>query len=125
MPAKKKPSGDKAAADKAASTKPPKNGQAATAKKEDKKTTTSSTDQYTSHYPAWAKEFARKYFTKTVTEFILFGNVRDLVPSVNDDGDPDYIPLREFLVDDLFYSRDIILFYDRSGGIHFADLHDH
>lgn len=78
-------------------------------------------NRYTAHYPEWAKEFARKYFTKTITEFILFGNVRDLVPTVDDTGNNAYLPLRDFLIEDLFAARDIILFYDRSGGIHFAN----
>ncbi len=78
-------------------------------------------DQYTSHYPEWAKEFARKYFTKTLTQFILYGNVRDLVPSLDDDGKPIYISVQEFLLSELFASRDIVIFYDRSSGIHFAD----
>jgi len=78
-------------------------------------------DQYTTHYPEWAREFARKYFTKTLAEFILYGNVRDLVPTVNEKGDRTYLPLRDFLIEDLFAARDIVLFYDRSGGIHFAD----
>ncbi len=116
MPAKKKPSSSKATP----APKSSKNGQAA-AKKEHKASKLTAIDQYTSHYPGWAKEFARKYFTKTVTEFIIYGNVRDFVPSVDEKGDKDYIPLREFLVEDLFSARDIILFYDRSGGIHFAD----
>ncbi len=73
------------------------------------------------HYPDWAKEFARKYFTKTVTQFILHGNVRDLVPSEDYDGNTIYVPLREFLSDDLFAARDIVIFYDRSSGIHFVD----
>ena len=79
-------------------------------------------DQYTTHYPEWAREFARKYFTKTLAEFILYGNVRDLVPTVDGKGKRMYLPLRDFLVEDLFSARDIIIFYDRSGGIHFADL---
>lgn len=78
-------------------------------------------DQYTTHYPEWAREFARKYFTKTLAEFILFGNVRDLVPTVDNNGDRAYLSLRDFLIEDLFAARDIIIFYDRSGGIHFAD----
>ena len=31
-------------------------------------------EKYTAHYPEWAKEFARKYFTKTLTQFILHLN---------------------------------------------------
>ena len=78
-------------------------------------------DKYTAHYPAWAREFARKYFTKTFTQFILHGNVRDLVPSADENGNAGYIPLRPFLTDDLFGSRDIVILYDRSSGIHFVD----
>ncbi len=72
-------------------------------------------------YPPWARDLARKYLTKTLTQFILYGNVRDLVPGETKDGEPGYAPLREFLADDLFAARDMVIFYDRSAGIHFAD----
>jgi SpoVK/Ycf46/Vps4 family AAA+-type ATPase len=78
-------------------------------------------DRYTAHYPEWAKEFARKYFTKTFTQFILYGNVRDLVPTEHKDGKTIYEPLRRFLMNDLFAARDYVIFFDRSSGIHFAD----
>ncbi len=78
-------------------------------------------DQFTAHYAEWAREFARKYFTKTITQFLLYGNVRDLVPTVSEEDELGYVSLRQFLTGDLFASRDIILFYDRSSGIHFAD----
>lgn len=78
-------------------------------------------ERYTAHYPGWAKEFARKYFTKTLNQFILHGNVRDLVHTLNADKVTEYIPLRDFLTDDLFAARDIIIFYDRAAGIHFTD----
>ena len=111
MPAKKKPSQAKTKASTS-------NGKAAASVAAVNR---AAIEEFTAHYPEWAKDFARKYFTKTITEFILFGNVRDYVPSLNDDGQPDYVPLRTFLIDDLFAARDIVLFYDRSGGIHFAD----
>ena len=78
-------------------------------------------EKYTAHYPEWAKEYARKYFTKTLTQFILYGSVRDLVPTEDEDGNRVYVSLHEFLVTELFAARDIVLFYDRSSGIHFAD----
>ncbi len=78
-------------------------------------------DRYTAHFSEWAKEFARKYFTKTLNQFVLYGNVRDLVPTRDEDGRPAYVSLREFLTHDLFAARDIVLFYDRAAGIHFAD----
>ena len=79
------------------------------------------------HYPTWARELARRYFTKTINQFVLHGNVRDLVPA---EGPPApgggrggrvYLPLRQFLADDLFAGRDVVVFYDRSDGIHFQD----
>ena len=73
------------------------------------------------HYPGWARELARRYFTKTLNQFILHGNVRDLVPTVDDRGDTAYVPLRQFLAEDLFAGRDIVVFYDRADGIHFQD----
>lgn len=78
-------------------------------------------EQYIAYYPEWAKELARKYFTKTLNQFILYGNVRNLVPSLDDNDAPTYISLREFLIQDLFAGRDIILFYDRSAGIQFGN----
>ena len=78
-------------------------------------------DPYTAHYPPWARELARKYFTKTVSTFILHGDIRDVVPTEDRDGARIYPPLRRFLSDDLFAARDVVVFYDRSAGIHFAD----
>ena len=76
---------------------------------------------YIGHYPEWAQELARKYFTKTVAEFVLHGDVRDLVPTQDADGNVTYVGLHEFLVSDLFAARDAVILYDRSAGIHFAD----
>lgn len=81
----------------------------------------SALEKYTAHYPDWAKEFARKYFTKTLMEFTFYGNVRDLVPTLDKDDNLTYVSLRHFLVNDLFAMRDVIIFYDRSSGIHFVD----
>ena len=74
------------------------------------------------HYPAWARELAERYFTKTLNQFILHGNVRDLVRTLDADDNDAYVPLRQFLADDLFAGRDVVLFYDRSHGIHFSDV---
>ena len=73
------------------------------------------------HYPVWARELARRYFTKTLNQFILHGNVRDLVPAEDGRDERVYLPLRQFLADDLFAGRDVVVFYDRSDGIHFED----
>ena len=77
------------------------------------------------HYPTWARELARRYFTKTINQFVLHGNVRDLVQADVDGPDGGaqraYLPLRQFLSEDLFAGRDLVVFYDRSDGIHFMD----
>ena len=73
------------------------------------------------HYPRWARELARRYFTKTLNQFVLHGNVRDLVPTVDERGATAYVPLRQFLAEDLFAGRDVVVFYDRADGIHFQD----
>lgn len=79
------------------------------------------------HYPTWARELARRYYTKTINQFILHGNVRDLVPAEDAPpagatrGERLFLPLRQFLSEDLFAGRDIVVFYDRSDGIHFLD----
>ncbi len=76
--------------------------------------------QHTADYPAWAQELARKYYTRTITQFILHGNVRDHV-ATRADGRPSYRTLHDFLTRELFASRDVVIVYDRAGGIQFAD----
>jgi SpoVK/Ycf46/Vps4 family AAA+-type ATPase len=47
--------------------------------------------------------------------------VRDLVPTRDRDDNRTYVSLEQFLLDDLFAARDVVVLYDRSTGIHFAD----
>jgi SpoVK/Ycf46/Vps4 family AAA+-type ATPase len=67
--------------------------------------------------PEWAKKLAQRYYTKTVSTFLVYGAVRDLQPSIGADRKPGYVDLRSFLAGELFGSRDLVLFYDRSSGI--------
>ena len=67
--------------------------------------------------PDWAQKLARKYYTRTVSTFLLYGAVRDLQPLTTDEGGRAYGPLRTFLADELFGGRDHVLFYDRSSGV--------
>ncbi|MCH8569204.1 MAG: AAA family ATPase [Balneolales bacterium] len=71
--------------------------------------------------PGWASQLAQKYMSKTINHFILHGNVRDLVMYSATDEKPDFIRLSRFLGDELFGSRNVVLYYDRAGGIHFRD----
>ncbi|TNE70957.1 ATP-binding protein [bacterium] len=72
------------------------------------------------HYPNWAQQFAEKYFSKTVNQFILHGNVHDYV-HYRQGSQSKFVRLKEFLSHELFGSRDIVLFYDRSSGVTFRD----
>jgi AAA+ superfamily predicted ATPase len=69
--------------------------------------------------PEWAQSLSEKYYSRTLSMFVLFGSVRDLVPL--DRGDTtEYVPLLAFLQQSLFGRRDLVLTYDRGGGLSFA-----
>jgi AAA+ superfamily predicted ATPase len=65
--------------------------------------------------PAWAQSLSEKYYSRTLSMFVLCGNVRDLVPLGTE-----YVPLLAFLNQALFGRRDLVLTYDRGGGLNFA-----
>jgi len=70
--------------------------------------------------PAWAKELSEKYYSRTITMFVLHGNVRDLV-GFRHDGALEFCALSRFLRSGLFGQRDIVVTYDRGGGLSFAE----
>lgn len=70
-------------------------------------------------YPDWAKELAQKYLSRTVNQFILHGNVHDMVPLKKEASS--FIRLKTFLAEEFFGARDYVVFYDRSSGIYFRD----
>jgi len=72
-------------------------------------------------YPLWAQEFARKYLSRTINQFILYGNVHDLVDADADTDKPRFERLKSFLSDEFFGARDFVIFYDRASGIYFRD----
>ncbi|PAU93410.1 AAA family ATPase [Aliifodinibius salipaludis] len=72
------------------------------------------------HYPGWAQEFAQKYLSRTINQFILHGNVHDLVPLQRKE-QSDFVRLKSFLSEEFFGARDYVIFYDRSSGIYFRD----
>ncbi len=71
----------------------------------------------TAGLPLWAQKLAQRYYTRTVSTFLLYGNVRDLHPVTLEDGGRGFEPLKTFLSNELFATRDRVLFYDRSSGI--------
>jgi len=70
--------------------------------------------------PGWARKLAEQYYTRTVSTFLLHGAVRDLQPSTNAHGERTFVPLKQFLAEELFGARDHVIFYDRSSGIRAA-----
>ncbi|MEX0660818.1 MAG: AAA family ATPase [Balneolaceae bacterium] len=71
------------------------------------------------HYPDWAKELAKKYLGRNLNQFILHGNVHDMVRINNETAK--FQRLKSFLSDEFFGARDIVIFYDRASGIYFRD----
>lgn len=72
------------------------------------------------HYPSWAQQFAQKYLSRTINQFILHGNVHDLV-SLQRKDQTNFVRLKSFLSEEFFGARDYVIFYDRSSGIYFRD----
>src|SRR5438445_11108001 len=71
--------------------------------------------------PSWAQKLAQRYYTRTVSTFLVHGAVRDLQPLTKEEGGRGYGNLRAFLSDELFGGRDHVIFYDRSSGIRSPD----
>ena len=69
--------------------------------------------------PAWAADLSEKYYSGVTSMFVLHGNVRDLAARQRADC-PEFVPLQQFLRDALFGGRDLVLFYDRGGGLTFS-----
>lgn len=67
--------------------------------------------------PLWAQKLAQRYYTRTVSTFVVYGAVRDLQPVTSEDGGLSFANLKQFFSEDLFGGRDHVVFYDRSSGI--------
>lgn len=73
--------------------------------------------------PAWAQELSKKIFSRSVSQFILYNNVRDLVafPEPGKPGQLQYQTLADYLARTVFADRSVIILYDISKGIYFAN----
>ncbi len=71
-------------------------------------------------FPPWARSLAERYLSGTLSTFILHGAVRDLAPAEDEKGGRRFVDLKTFLSEELFGSRDLVLFYDRSSGVKMA-----
>jgi ATP-dependent 26S proteasome regulatory subunit len=76
---------------------------------------------YISILPAWAQEMATKYGSKTANLYILYGNIRDYLPHEEKEDEFNFRRIQEYVSEVLFGNRDIIAYYDRSGGVTFCE----
>src|ERR1700756_2635291 len=76
--------------------------------------TPSTTDAYLAALPEWARELSEKYYSRSYALFVLYGNVRDLIP-LRQPSQTQFLSLDQFLSGALFGQRDIVLHYDRGG----------
>ncbi|MCU0606359.1 MAG: AAA family ATPase [Candidatus Edwardsbacteria bacterium] len=64
---------------------------------------------------AWAQEMRQVFRAETVSQFVLFGNINDLVPVPGPDGTM-FLPLEEYLSQVLFEPFDVVIGFDRGRG---------
>src|SRR5258708_34385955 len=69
--------------------------------------------------PGWARELSEKSYSRTLSMFAIHGNVRDIV-RLRRPGKTEFPSLHQFLRESLFGRRDLVLTYDRGGGLSFA-----
>ncbi|MEM9557483.1 MAG: AAA family ATPase [Acidobacteriota bacterium] len=77
--------------------------------------------------PPWADEMRRLFRSGSTSQFVLYGNVHDLVPLGRRPGPvpsprrpgavPGHVSLRRFLTEAMFEPFDVVIHYDRGRGI--------
>jgi len=66
---------------------------------------------------SWAETMKQVFIGGSTSQFILYGNVFDLVPIKRKGGNIDFVSLREYLEEAMFAPFEVIIFYDRGKGI--------
>ncbi|HXE72654.1 MAG TPA: AAA family ATPase [Candidatus Nitrosotenuis sp.] len=74
--------------------------------------------------PGWAQEMREIFRAGTVSQFILHGNIFDLVPYRSPQG-LRFLPLRDFLAEVMFAPFDCVVYYSRGAGIKALKGKDH
>jgi hypothetical protein len=69
--------------------------------------------------PLWAQDMRDLFRSGSIAQFILYGNIFDLVPAPNgkSGGVQKLLPLKSFLEEVMFANYDVVLQYDRGKGI--------
>jgi SpoVK/Ycf46/Vps4 family AAA+-type ATPase len=77
-----------------------------------------------SNLPGWAREMDEVLRAGATSQFVLHGNVFDLVPETSDEG-VEWVSLPGFLARRMLADFDVVLQYDRSKGIRVPTGSDH
>jgi len=67
--------------------------------------------------PSWAREMREIFRSGTTSQFLLHGNIFDLVPAPDATGGASFVPLQRFLAETMFAPFDVVVQYDRGKGI--------
>ena len=67
--------------------------------------------------PAWAEEMRRLYRSGSTSQFLIHGNVADLVAAPAEGGGTRFVSLRVFLTEVMLQPFDVVIHYDRGRGI--------
>jgi len=71
--------------------------------------------------PVWAQELATKYGSRTASLYILYGNIRDLLPHEKNEDEFIFTRVQDYISDILFGNQDIIAYFDCSSGVSFCE----
>ncbi len=72
----------------------------------------------------WADEMRRVFKSDTVSQFVLFGNINDLV-AAPDGRNPRFMPLSQYLAEVLFEPFEVVAGFDRCRGFRFHKGGEH
>ena len=67
--------------------------------------------------PAWAEEMRQVFKAGATSQFVLHGNVFDLVPAPDGKGGTDFVAVTDFLTGTMFQPFDVVIRYDRGRGV--------
>ncbi len=71
----------------------------------------------TGSLPSWAEEMRQTFRAGATSQFVLHGNVFDLVPAPDGKGGSDWVSLTDFLAGTMFQPFDVVVRYDRGRGV--------
>ena len=65
----------------------------------------------------WVEEIKLRYTSSESSIFVLHGNIRDLYPSMTEDGELLFLDIQHFLTQFLQRTKDYVLYYNLSDGL--------